>query len=387
MAGPLEKYKELQARGELRPDARQEAVMTRLQRLHEGLCELEHMAKKLGLLGKLFGKKADAPRPKGLYIYGDVGRGKSMVMDLFFSASPIEKKRRIHFHQFMLEVHAAMNRWRKLDAKERVAELGKGASDDPLPAVVHKIAKEAQLLCFDEFQVHDITDASILGRLFEGLFKAGVTVVSTSNRVPDDLYKDGLNRHLFLPAIELIKDKMDVIALNGETDYRLDRMQGVPVYYTPINDETTEQLSKAFWALTDRDVGDPNEVPSDTITVQGRELFVPKALKGVAVFSFKRLCANPLGAADYLAIAWKYHTVFVVAIPQLGPENRNEAKRFVTMIDAFYENNVKLICSAAVKPEDLYESGDGRFEFDRTVSRLMEMQSEDYLARGHGVND
>lgn len=387
MAGPLELYKELQARGELRADARQEAVMTRLQRLHESLDELQHMAKKPGLLAKLFGNRKDAPRPKGLYIYGDVGRGKSMVMDLFFDASTIPNKRRIHFHQFMLEVHAEMNRWRKLSTAERKAALGKAATDDPLPAVVHKIAGEAKLLCFDEFQVHDITDASILGRLFEGLFAAGVTVVTTSNRVPDDLYKDGLNRHLFLPAIELLKNEMDVIALNGDTDYRLDRMQGVPVYYTPINEETTAQLSKAFWALTDRDVGDPSEVPSDCLTVQGRELYVPKALKGVAVFSFKRLCANPLGAADYLAIAWKYHTVFVVAIPELGPENRNEAKRFVTMIDAFYENNVKLICSAAAKPEHLYEAGDGRFEFDRTISRLMEMQSEDYLARGHGIND
>ncbi|HKJ75154.1 MAG TPA: cell division protein ZapE, partial [Alphaproteobacteria bacterium] len=217
------------------------------------------------------------------------------------------------------------------------------------------------------------------------LFDLGVTMVATSNRPPDDLYKDGLNRALFLPFIELLKDRTDVVELDGPTDYRLDRLSGLPVYYTPVNQETSDALATAFFRMTDHDVADRASVPTAEIEVQGRKLFVPKSLKGVAVFSFKRLCHNPLGAADYLAIARRYHTVFVVAIPQMGTDRRNEAKRFTTLIDALYENNVKLFCSAAVRPNELYPSGDGSFEFARTVSRLIEMQSDDYLARGHGV--
>ena len=225
----------------------------------------------------------------------------------------------------------------------------------------------------------------ILGRLYEKLFEKGVVIVSTSNRPPDDLYKGGLNRDLFVPFIEMIKTDMDVTKLSGGKDYRYQRIKGLQTYYTPVNTETTDALRKVFWALTDRDVGDPATVPSDEIEVKGRKLFVPKAAMGAAVFSFKRLCANPLGAADYLAIAWRYHTVFIVAIPKMEKENRNEAKRFVTLIDILYENNVKLFCSAEVLPEDLYPAGDGSFEFSRTVSRLHEMQSKEYLEKGHAV--
>ena len=322
--------------------------------------------------------------PKGLYVYGGVGRGKSMLMDLFYELAPVKAKKRVHFHEFMLDIHARLKEWRGMSAKERAARGGRVVGDDPIPPVARQIAMEATLLCFDEMQVTDIADAMVLGRLYKELLERGVVIVATSNRVPDDLYKGGLNRQLFLPFIEMIKSQFEVVPLDGPTDYRYDRLKGVDTYYTPIDEVSTAKLSEAFFRLTDRDVENRDKVPSDELTVQGRKLFVPKAARGVAVFSFKRLCANALGSADYLAIARAYHTVIMVAIPQMGPENRNEAKRFVTFIDALYEHGVKFLCSAAVPPADLYEAGDGHFEFERTVSRLMEMQSEDYLHRGHG---
>lgn len=394
ITGPLQAYKDLLNKGELKADPRQWHAAERLQVLHDDFLENELKKSAVKTLLSRFSVKNKQPAsPKGVYIYGDVGRGKSMIMDLFFETIDVPNKRRVHFHEFMLECHQEIHRWRQLSDADKKSELGKVAKsidlDDPIPPVVRKMAGQAKLLCFDEFQVHDIADAMILGRLFEGLFAAGVTVVATSNRVPDDLYKDGLNRPLFLPTIEMLKTSLEVLELSGPIDYRLDRMKGLPVYHVPVNNETTKALSAAFWKLTDRDVGDPLEAPSAEIEVQGqgRTLFVPKAMKGVAVFSFKRLCANALGAADYLSIAWRFHTVFIVAIPQLGPSKRNEAKRFVTLIDSLYENNVKLFCSAATQPENLYPAGDGNFEFDRTVSRLMEMQSDDYLKRGHATND
>jgi len=230
-----------------------------------------------------------------------------------------------------------------------------------------------------------VADAMILGRLFTALWDQGVVTVATSNRMPEDLYKGGLNRQLFLPFIDLVRARLDVVELSGPTDYRLDRLGGAPVYYAPISDEATRALSETFYRLTDHEVGDRSAVGPEEIEVKGRKLFVPIGSRGVAVFSFKRLCENPLGAADYLAIAWRYHTVIIVGIPRMGPEKRNEAKRFVTLIDALYENNVKLLCSAAAPPDELYDAGDGSFEFQRTASRLMEMQSADYLARGHAV--
>jgi cell division protein ZapE len=248
-----------------------------------------------------------------------------------------------------------------------------------------KIAKSSLLLCFDEFQVHDVTDAMILGRLFTHLFERGVVMVLTSNRPPDDLYIGGLNRELFLPAIDMIREKLDLFSLSGPIDYRMERMKGLQVYYHPLSDVATKALSKAFWQLTDHEVADRSKVGPEELEVQGRKIHVPVADKGVAVFSFKKLCGAALGAADYLEIAWHYHTVIMVGIPLLGPDKRNEAKRFVTFIDVLYENNVKFLCCAEVAPEELYPEGHGHFEFQRTTSRLIEMQSEEYLAKGHAV--
>jgi cell division protein ZapE len=251
--------------------------------------------------------------------------------------------------------------------------------------VVEALATEAKLLAFDEMVVNNMADAAILSRLFTGLIDAGVTVVTTSNRPPGDLYKDGLNRQLFLPFIALIQERLDVVSLNGPVDYRLERLGGFPTWYAPIGPAATEALSRAFFRLTDYPPEDASHVPSADIAVPGgRTLHVPKALKGVAVFSFKRLCAEARGAPDYLAIARNYHTVMIVGIPILGPDNRNEAARFKVLIDALYEHKVKLLATADAEPIALYPDGDGAFEFERTVSRLMEMQSQDYLAAGHG---
>lgn len=383
----LTAYMHLVERAELRPDPDQERAARRLDRLAAELAAWEPR-KPASWLGRLFGGKAEAGKPpRGLYMWGSVGRGKSMLMDLFHDNARISPKRRVHFHEFMLEVHEAIHDYRQLGAGERRARFGKQAGDDPMPPIAAQIAEAARLLCFDEMQVTDVADAMILGRLFTELFKNDVVVVTTSNRPPRDLYKGGLNRQLFLPFIDLLEATLDVETLNGPTDYRLDRLGGMPVYYVPNGPEATAKLSEAFFRLTDYPVEDRANVPSETLTVQGREIFVPKALKGVAVFSFKRLCANPLGAADYLAIAQKFHTVIVVGIPKLGPEKRNEAKRFVTLIDALYEYRVKLLCAADALPHELYTEGDGAFEFERTVSRLMEMQSEEYMAKGHGLAD
>ncbi|MFZ4690504.1 MAG: cell division protein ZapE, partial [Polymorphobacter sp.] len=312
--------------------------------------------------------------PRGLYIWGGVGRGKSMLMDLFYSHSRVSPKRRVHFHEFMLEVHGLIH-----------AERQKGGPD-PIPAVAAAVSAGARLLAFDEMQVKDIADAAILSRLFTALFDNGVTVVTTSNRVPGDLYKDGLNRQLFVPFIALIEQKCAVVTLDGPTDYRLERLGGAATWHVPSGPAATAAMAETFFRLTDYPVEDRARVPTETIAVPGgRTLFVPKALKGVAVFSFARLCRNPLGAADYLAVARHFHTVFIVGIPMMGPENRNEAVRFITLIDALYEQKVKLIAAADAAPAALYPVGDGAFEFDRTVSRLMEMQSAAYMALGHGL--
>ena len=369
MAGVRVAYQALVTAGELRPDAAQVAVVDRLDALAVALAA---PVAKSGLFARWRSPEPMAA-PRGLYIWGGVGRGKSMLMDLFYSHAEVTPKRRVHFHEFMLEVHGLLH-----------AERQKGGPD-PIPPVAARIAASARLLAFDEMQVKDIADAAILSRLFTALFGHGVTIVTTSNRVPTDLYKDGLNRQLFLPFIALIQQKCAVITLDGPTDYRLERLGGAATWHVPADAAATAAMSETFFRLTDYPVEDRARVPTETLAVPGgRTLFVPKALKGVAVFSFARLCRKPLGAADYLAIARHYHTVFIVGIPMMGPENRNEAVRFITLIDALYEYKVKLVASADAAPIALYPAGDGAFEFERTVSRLMEMQSADYMALGHG---
>ena len=369
MTGIVARYEELVAAGELQPDPEQAAAASRLETLQR---ELEIAEPSGGLFGKLFGKKRQMPR--GIYMWGGVGRGKSMLMDLFHDTLKIPEKRRVHFHAFMLEVHALLREERKKE------------SGDPVPPVAAAIASNVRCLAFDEMVVNNSADAMIMSRLFTGLIlDQGVTIVTTSNRAPSELYKDGLNREHFLPFIALIQRELDVMTLNGPVDYRLERLGGMATWHSPTGDAATAQVREAFFRLTDYPPEDSAHVPSAELEVGGgRTLFVPKTLKGVAVFSFKRLCREARGAADYLAIAQSYHTVIIVGIPRMGPENRNEAARFITLIDALYENKVKLLATADAVPEELYEAGDGRFEFERTVSRLNEMQSEDYLALGHG---
>ena len=313
----------------------------------------------------------------GLYMWGGVGRGKSMLMDLFFEHAPVEARRRVHFHEFMAEVHDRLDAWRKLseDERKRSEWRVKGAGDDSIAPVAKQIASEANLLCFDEFRVTQIADAMVLARLFEALFERHVTIVATSNRHPNDLYKDGINRPLFLPFIEHLKANCDVMELASERDYRLDRLIEAPVWYAPLGGESERALDQAWDRLT---LG--AEPQHCVLTVKGRKLEVHREAAGVARFTFEELCARPLGSRDYLAIAANFNTVILSGIPTLGPENRNEAARFVSLIDAFYEAKVKLVASAAAEPEELYPEGDGSFEFERTVSRLHEMRSTDYLA-------
>ena len=350
----------------MRPDSEQEAAARRLDVL-----QVDLEKKPARGFQRLFTKPR---RIGGAYLWGGVGRGKSMLMDLFHDTLAIDEKRRVHFHAFMMDVH------------RRLRDARRSETGDPIPPVAASIAEGLRCLAFDEMVVNNSADAMIMSRLFRALICAeGVTVVTTSNRRPRDLYKDGLNREHFLPFIDLIETELEVMELNGPTDYRLDRIGGMKAWHTPLGDEATAQLRELFFRLTDYPPEDAAHVPSADIEVAGgRTLHVPKSLKGVAVFSFKRLCGQPRGAADYLAIAQTYHTVLMVGIPRMGPEMRNEAARFVTLVDALYENKVKLFVTAAVEPEYLYGAGDGSFEFERTVSRLQEMQSAEYMAEGHG---
>lgn len=358
-------YAELVRAGEVKPDRAQQRGAAALDRLAQAL------GNRRRILGLFENRKSG---PDGVYLWGPVGRGKTMLMDLGFSHIDVEPKRRVHFHAFMLETHQRL----------RAARESEGG--DPVEAVAEDIAREAKLLAFDELQVTNPADAMILSRLFGKLLERGVRVIATSNRPPRDLYKDGLNRELFLPFIEMIESRFDVVELGGPTDYRLDRLTGVEVWHVPNGPEATRALSEAFFKLTDYSVEDRAKVPSEDIAVAGgRTLHVPKSLKGVAVFSFKRLCGEPRGAADYLAIAQHFHTVIIVGIPVMNPPMRNEAARFTALIDVLYDHRVKLLAAADAEPAGLYPSGDGSFEFQRTVSRLEEMRSAEYLAQGHGT--
>ena len=319
-----------------------------------------------GFLSRLFGR--ETPAPCGVYMWGGVGRGKSMLMDMAFEAIPAEPKRRAHFAPFMLDVHKRLR-------AARDAEI-----DDPLIHVAKAIAGEARFLAFDEMMVTNTADAMLMSRLFTALIDEGVGIVTTSNRPPGDLYKDGLNRQLFLPFIRLIEAQMQVVPLNGPTDYRLDRMKALDLWHSRLGSDANAALSDAFFRLTGHAETEAENVPSMELDVGGgRTLHVPKTLGGVAVFSFKRLCGEPRGSSDYLAIAEAFHTVILVGVPVMGPEMRNEAARFVSLIDALYEGGVRLLVAAEAEPEGLYPAGDGSFEFERTVSRLEEMQSEAYL--------
>jgi cell division protein ZapE len=361
---PIAVYQELRQKGVLQSDPAQQPAIEKLQSLYRALSEYRPESGLRGWLARLgLAENGGAHAPMGLYMHGPVGRGKSMLMDLFFAAVPGPRKRRVHFHAFMLEVHDRIER-------ERRAE-----TDAPILKVAADIAREAALLCFDEFQVDDIADAMILGRLFTALFEAGVVVVVTSNIAPDGLYEHGLQRELFLPFVALLKKKLCVLELDGGRDWRLARLVGKVVYHYPLDPAAHEALASAFAELTDGATGD-----SMTLPVKGRSLVVPRAARRVAWFGFAELCERPVAAADYLAIAEGFAAVIVEGIPRLGPSERDAARRFNILIDTLYEARSLLVVSAEVPPEEIYTAGDGTFEFQRTVSRLIEMQSEDYIA-------
>ncbi len=370
-AGPLARYRQWLETGEVKPDPGQAAAAEKLDALHQALKGYRPQRKGGGFLARL-GIGRDDPAeetPRGLYLFGPVGRGKSMLMDLFFETAPVMRKRRVHFYAFMGEVHDKLHAWR---------ERTKGKDQDPLPKLAEEIAGETRLLCFDEFHVVNIADAMILGRLFEALLGEGVIVVATSNWPPERLYEGGLQRERFLPFVDLLCERLEAFDLGEGLDYRIARLRDLPVYHTPLGPRAKAAIDSAFEKITDG--AEPQAV---TVKVKGREIPVPLEARGVARFSFEELCARPLGALDYMALARRFHTVIVEGIPRLTSDKRNEANRFMTLIDQLYEHHCNLIASAEALPESLYPEGDGSFEFQRTVSRLQEMQARDYIAKPH----
>ncbi len=367
--GPLHAYRELRGAGELQADPAQELAAEKLQSLHNALRGYRPATGRGGWKERLGLTRRREEPPQGLYLFGGVGRGKSMLMDLFHAGASVEKRRRVHFHAFMAEVHDRLHGWR---------QETKGSKSDPLPQLARALAEESWLLCFDEFHVVNVADAMILGRLFEALFEAGVVVVATSNVAPDDLYKGGLQRERFRPFVAVLKDRMDVLELESGTDYRLDRLRNMPTYHTPLDAPARRAMDEAFAGLTEG----ANPAPQ-SVSVQGRRVEVPLSARGVARFSFEALCARPLGARDYLMLATHFHTFVIDDVPQMSEAQRNEARRFMALIDALYEHRCNLVISAAAAPTELYAGDDGSFEFERTISRLMEMQAQDYIARPH----
>jgi cell division protein ZapE len=359
--GPLQRYRYMVHARELSPDTAQELAAEKLQLLANRLAQYGEPRRAVRLP---FARRRRTA-PEGLYLYGKVGRGKTMLLDLFFDAVDYAPKRRVHFQEFMAEAHEAIGRGRK-------------AAADPIASAAAEIASEAALLCFDEFEVTDIADAMILGRLFQHLFAASVVIVATSNSAPADLYRDGLNRQLFVPFIKLIEQRMEVYELESAKDYRLEKLQASDLYLTPADARAAAAMNANFRKLTGRSRGEPA-----TLNHKGRSIAVPEAALGVARFSFADLCLAPLGPLDYQRIAHAYHTLMIEEIPVLGPEKRNEARRLITLIDVLYDNGVGLVASAAAEPHALYVDGAGADSFARTASRLTEMRSEAYLAERH----
>jgi cell division protein ZapE len=363
--------------GQVEADAAQQELVDRFDGLIDALAA-RRSASRLNPISRLFRRRRKGEIIRGLYVWGSVGRGKTMLMDMFFDAAPQRRKRRAHFHAFMVDVHRRIHEWRQ------AKKAGKARGDDPIQPVADALAREARLLCFDEFSVTDIADAMILGRLFEALFARGVVIVATSNVEPSRLYEGGLNRALFLPFIDLLGQSMEIVHLDARTDFRLEKIGGSPVYYTPAGEAARASMDDIFHRLTGKAHGEPAVLP-----VLGRQLTVPEAADHVARFSFGQLCAQPLASADYLALAENYHTVFIDDIPVMAAHMRNEAKRFINLIDTLYDQHVKLVASAEAEPARLYTGTQGReaFEFERTASRLIEMQSQFYLALPHGRAD
>ena len=362
-------YRQKLQAGEIERDAGQDPGLEALARLESELNALGEAS-----ILSLFRRHQ---QPRGVYLWGPVGRGKSMLMDLFFQTAPVENKRRLHFYAFMAEVHGLIDAWRKGDAAERRARFGQHRGDDPIAPAAELIASKARLLCFDELQVADIADAMILGRLFEALFANGVVMVATSNRQPEDLYQGGINRELFLPFVEMMQTRMQVVQIAGEHDHRLARLKREKVYFAPIAAET----EAGFEALWQGQLGAAAETGA-TLQVMGHQLRLPRAAGGLLRATFASLCGQALGPQDYLAIAARFHTIFLEDTPRLGADKRNEARRFVWLIDALYEARTHLVVLAEADPSDLYPAGDGAFEFERTASRLEEMRAAGWMNGG-----
>jgi cell division protein ZapE len=367
------RYAALVAAGKIEADAGQAVLAGHLMALERRI-DRHRLARKSSSLGWLFGQRREAGEPlQGLYVYGEVGRGKTMLMDLFFETSAAQRKRRVHFHEFMADVHERVRGYRQ--------DIKNGTEQDPIQRTAAAIGEETWLLCFDEFHVTDIADAMILGRLFTRLFELGIVMVATSNLAPDELYKDGLNRALFLPFIALLERQCEVVRLEARVDFRLEKLTGVPTWYVPADAKADAALDAAWRRLSGGHAGAPQE-----LTVKGHKVPVPQAAMGVARFSFDDLCAQPLGAGDYLKIAHEFHTIILDRIPVMDYSRRNEAKRFIILVDTLYDNAVKLLASAQAQPDALYTASDGFEvqEFKRTASRLIEMRSQSYLGLPHG---